>query len=136
MLDHVDAVAIGTPMPLHVPQAVKALQAGKHVLSEVTAAVSLEECWRLLDAVKASGKAYMMAENYCYTPENILVRHLVRDGVFGEVFFAEGEYIHEVRALHHNPDGTPTWRYFWQVGARGNTYITHEIGPPMQWFKA
>ncbi|MFQ3669271.1 MAG: Gfo/Idh/MocA family oxidoreductase [Fimbriimonadaceae bacterium] len=135
MLDHVDAVVIGTPMNLHVPQAVQALNAGKHVLGEVTAAVSLEECWRLLDAVQSSGKAYMMAENYCYLPENILVRHLVRDGVFGKIYFAEGEYIHEVRALHHNPDGSPTWRYFWQVGVPGNTYITHEIGPPMQWFR-
>lgn len=135
MLEHVDAVAIGTPMHLHVPQAIEALNAGKHVLSEVTAAVSLEECWRLLDAVRASGRTYMMAENYCYIPENILVRHLVRDGAFGEVYFAEGDYVHEVRALHHNQDGTPTWRYYWQVGVPGNTYITHEIGPPMQWFK-
>lgn len=136
MLDHVDAVAIGSPMQLHVPQAILALEAGKHVLSEVTAAVTIEECWRLLDAVKASGKTYMLAENYCYFEENILVRELSRLGVFGELYFGEGEYIHDVRFLHHNADGSPTWRYYWQVGVPGNTYITHELGPPMQWFKA
>jgi predicted dehydrogenase len=136
MLDHVDAVCIGSPMHLHVPQAVMALQAGKHVLSEVTAAVSLDECWRLLDAVKSSGKAYMLAENYCYFEENILIRELARQGAFGELYFAEGEYVHEVRFLHHNPDGSPSWRAHWQVGMPGNTYITHELGPPMQWFKA
>jgi len=136
MLDHVDAVAIGSPMQLHVPQAILALQAGKHVLSEVTAAVTMDECWRLLDAVKASGKTYMLAENYCYFEENILIREMVRKGTFGDIYFGEGEYIHDVRFLHHDAQGRPTWRYYWQVGNPGNTYITHELGPVMQWFKA
>lgn len=135
MLDHVDAVAIGSPMQLHVPQALLAMQAGKHVLSEVTAAVSLDECWQLRDAVLAGGKTYMLAENYCYFEENVLVRELVRQGRFGDIYFGEGEYIHEVRFLHHHADGSPTWRYYWQVGVPGNTYITHELGPVMQWFK-
>src|SRR5690242_11524482 len=52
MLEAVDIVVVATPMHLHVPQAILALQAGKHVLSEVTAAVSPAECWRLLDAVR------------------------------------------------------------------------------------
>lgn len=134
MLDAVDIVVVATPMQLHVPQSILALQAGKHVLSEVTAAVSLEECWRLLDAVKASGKTYMMAENYCYFWENVLVREMVRKGLFGELYFGEGEYVHEVRNLHHTPDGKPTWRYYWQVGTPGCTYGTHSLGPVMQWF--
>lgn len=136
MLDHVDAVAIGSPMQLHVSQAILALEAGKHVLSEVTAAVTMDECWRLLDAVRASGKTYMLAENYCYFEENVLVREMVRKGLFGEIYFAEGEYLHDVRFLHHQADGSPTWRHFWQVGVPGNTYITHELGPPMQWLRA
>lgn len=136
MLDHVDAVAIGSPMHLHVPQALIALQAGKHVLSEVTAAVTMEECWRLLDAVQASGRTYMLAENYCYFEENVLIREMVRKGLFGDIYFGEGEYVHDVRFLHHDTNGYPTWRYFWQVGAPGNTYITHELGPVMQWFNA
>ena len=136
MLENVDAVAVGTPMQYHVPHAIAALNAGKHVLSEVTAAVSLTECWQLLDAVQQSGATYMMAENYCYFEDNILVREMARKGVFGELYFGEGEYIHDVRFLHHNADGSPTWRYYWQVGQNGNTYITHELGPLMQWFTA
>lgn len=136
MLDSVDAVVVATPMQLHVPQAVLALQAGKHVLSEVTAAVSLEECWRLLDAVKASGRTYMMAENYCYMRDNVLVREMARRGLFGDVYFGEGEYLHEIRNLHHTPDGGRTWRYYWQVGINGSTYPTHSLGPVMQWFTA
>ena len=136
MLDAVDIVAIATPMPLHVPQALLALEAGKHVFSEVTAAVSLDECWRLLDAVKASGRTYMMGENYCYTRDNVLIREMVRKGLFGDVYFGEGEYLHEIRDLHHTADGKPTWRYYWQVGQRGITYGTHSLGPVMQWFTA
>lgn len=136
MLDAVDAVVIATPMQLHTPQAILALQAGKHVISEVTAAVSLEECWQLLDAVKSSGKTYMMSENYCYRKDNALVKAMAAKGMFGDVYFGEGEYLHEVRNLHHNADGSPTWRYYWQVGQNGSTYPTHSLGPVMQWFTA
>lgn len=136
MLDVVDAVVVATPMQLHAPQAILALQAGKHVLSEVTACVSLEEAWRLLDAVKASGKTYMMAENYCYMRDTVLVREMARKGLFGDVYFGEGEYLHEIRNLHHNRDNSPTWRYYWQVGVNGSTYPTHSLGPVMQWFHA
>lgn len=136
MLDHVDAVVVATPMNLHVPQSLLALQAGKHVFSEVTAAISIEECWRLLDAVRDSGKTYMLAENYCYIRDNVLVREMARKGLFGELYFGEGEYLHEVRNLHHHADGSPTWRAAWQVGVNGSTYPTHSLGPVMQWFTA
>ncbi len=130
MLDaDIDAVLVATPMPLHVPQSIAALRAGKHVLSEVTAAVTFEESWELLEAVHASGKTYMMAENYCYIRSNVLVRELVRKGLFGQVYFGEGEYIHELKALNEQ---TP-WRRVWQTGRNGNTYPTHSLGPLMQW---
>lgn len=136
MLDCVEAVVIGTPMQCHVPQAIQALDAGKHVLSEVTAAISLEECWQLKDAVTASGPTYMMAENYCYGHDPMLIQEMARSGMFGELYFGEGEYLHEVRNMHVLADGTESWRRFWQVGQRGCTYGTHSLGPVMKWFTA
>lgn len=136
MLDNVDAVVVATPMQLHVPHSLLALQAGKPVFSEVTAAISLEECWRLLDEVKRSGLLYMMSENCCYFRNNLIVLEMARRGMFGEPYFGEGEYLHEVRHLHHAPDGSPTWRYYWHAGIRGCTYPTHSLGPVMQWFQA
>lgn len=130
----IDAVVIGTPMQYHAPMALQALQAGKHVLSEVTAAVNLDELeWLCLEVTKA-GKVYMMAENYCFMPENQLVLSLVRKGYFGDVYFGEGEYIHELKGLHHVANGRTTWREWWQMGRSGNTYPTHSLGPVMQWF--
>lgn len=136
MLEHVDAVVVATPMQLHAVQSIEALAAGKHVLSEVTACVTLDECWQLLSAAQSSTAVYAMAENYCYRKEVVLVKELVRKGLFGTLYFGEGEYLHEVRNYHHNPDGSPTWRYFHQVGRRGCTYGTHALGPVMQWFLA
>lgn len=124
-----DAVILGTPMPLHVPQAIAALERGKHVLCEVPAGVSMEECRELVLACRASSAIYMMAENYTYQRPNVLVRELVRKGLFGVPYYAEGEYLHELKELNKR---TP-WRRRWQTGINGNTYPTHSLGPIMQW---
>lgn len=137
----IDAVVIATPMQLHVQQSIMALHAGKHVLSEVTAGVTMDELWWLKETVESTGQVYMMAENYCYIPQNQLILNMVRQGLFGEIYFGEGDYLHEVSHLAHryNRPGAedlagPTWRKYWQLGRRGNFYPTHSLGPLMQWF--
>jgi len=135
MLDGgIDLVVISSPMHYHARQAISALKSNIHVLSEVTAAISLDECILLLKAAKKSKAKYMMAENYCYIKENVLIKNMVRQGLFGEIYFAEGEYIHDCKDLHHDSRGKPTWRYYWQVGRNGVTYGTHSLGPVLQWF--
>jgi predicted dehydrogenase len=133
MLDEAapDAVIIGTPMPLHVEQSIAALERGIHVLSEVPAGVSVAECRRLVAACNASDAVYMMAENYTYRRANQVVREMVRAGAFGEIYYAEGEYIHELKELNEK---TP-WRRRWQTGVNGITYGTHSLGPILQWFQ-
>jgi predicted dehydrogenase len=128
----VDAVIIGTPMQFHAPQAIAALERNVHVLSEVTAAVSLDECRALVAAARRSSATYMMAENCCYMKPNVLIRELVRQGLFGEVYYAEGEYLHELKELN---EVTP-WRRRWQTGVDGITYGTHSLGPILQWLWA
>ena len=130
-----DIVCVASPMHFHVPQAVAAMDAGAHVMSEVPAAVSMDECWQLLAKVKETGLKYMMAENYCYMRHVVLVKAMVDAGLFGDVYYAEGAYIHDVRGMHHHPDGSPTWRVTWQVGRNGCTYPTHSLGPALQWLK-
>jgi len=125
-----DILVIATPMPLHAPMAVAALKAGKHVLSEVPAATDLKQCWELVEAVRSSGRTYMMAENYCYMRPNVLVRALAQAGLFGEVYFGEGEYLHELKELNE----ITRWRRVWQTGRNGCTYPTHSLGPVLQWF--
>lgn len=131
MLTHarLDAVILGTPMPFHVPQAIAALEAGIHVLSEVPAGVSISECRELVRTCRASSALYMMAENYVYTRPNILIRELVRRGLFGTPYYAEGEYLHELKGLNE----ITRWRRKWQTGINGITYGTHSLGPILQW---
>ncbi len=132
MLDQsgIDAVIIGTPMPLHVPQSIAALQRNIHVLCEVPAAVNVEECRTLVAASRQSRGVYMLAENYTYTRPNQLIRSLVERGAFGTVYYAEGEYLHELKALNE----VTRWRRHWQTGIDGITYGTHSLGPILQWF--
>lgn len=136
----IDAVVIATPMQCHVPQAIAALEAGKHVMSEVTAGVTMDELWWLTECVEKYNKVYMMAENYCYIPENQIIANMVGKGMFGEVYFGEGEYLHDIRNLTtynygDHTSGKTSWRKFWQLGKRGAFYPTHSLGPVMQWFK-
>ncbi len=130
----IDAVIIATPMQCHVPQAIAALRAGKHVMSEVTAGVTMDELWWLIENVEKSGKIYMYAENYCYMPDIQLVRNLKRKGFFGDIYYGEGEYTHDCKDLRQYGNGKVSWRHYWQFGKRGSFYPTHSLGPVMLWF--
>ena len=135
----IDAVVIATPMQCHVPQALLALEAGKHILSEVTAGVTMDELWWLIESVEKYNKIYMFAENYCYMPQNQQIRNMVSKGLFGEVYYCEGEYLHELTSMatynyQEHQSGKISWRSFWQLGKRGAFYPTHSIGPVMQWY--
>jgi predicted dehydrogenase len=131
MLDQVDldAVVIATPMPFHVPQSMAALARGLHVLCEVTAAVSIDECRALVAACRDSEAIYMLAENMNYAREVVAVRELVKRGAFGTPYYCEGGYVGDAKDLARL---TP-WRRRWQLGINGIPYITHNLGPMLQW---
>lgn len=120
-----DAVVVASPLPCHAAQAVAALQAGKHVLSEVTACSTREDAHALVRAAHASHAIYMLSENYRYLDEVELLRRMYDDGRFGEVYFGEGEYLHDCREIYYNGDGSLTWRGKGGLGV----YCTHSLGP-------
>jgi predicted dehydrogenase len=120
-------------MFLHARQAVRALEAGKHVISEVIAAHTLEDGEALIEAVEKSGLTYMMAENYCYSRSNMMVKRMAESGAFGELIHLEGGYIHDCRHLTHDPKGELTWRGELFRSYNGNGYPTHSLGPVAQW---
>ena len=133
---NIDAVLIATPMQLHAPQAIQALKAGKHVLSEVIAAVTLDECWELVETVEKTKRTYMLSENYCYTRQAMMIKNMCDQHAFGEITTVEGAYLHDCRHLMYYPDNTRTWRgtitCTAQIG-RSNSYPTHSVGPIAQW---
>ncbi|MCC6446199.1 MAG: Gfo/Idh/MocA family oxidoreductase [Armatimonadetes bacterium] len=131
MLDDpdIDAVLVASPMPLHVAHSVAALKAGKHVLSEVTAATSIEQCWELLEAVRSSGRQYMLAENYCYTCFWSVVSGMVAAGLFGTLYYGEADQIQDFKAGVPPPETGYNWRTQELAMRQGHQYITHNLGP-------
>ncbi|WP_088831558.1 Gfo/Idh/MocA family protein [Paenibacillus tyrfis] len=129
----VDAVYIASPMHLHARQSIEALLAGKHVLCEVPAAQTLEDAWELVETVERTGLHYMMAENYCFSRSALAVKSMAEQGLFGEITYMEGGYIHDCRHLVHGPDDSLTWRGELHRAFNGMNYPTHSLGPVSQW---
>jgi predicted dehydrogenase len=107
----VEAVALFTPAPEHVRHATLCLRAGKHVLSAVPAAFTLEECAQLIAEVKRSGLTYMMAETSHYQQLTISARKFYREGAFGRLYACESEYHHAGLETLFFDRGERTWRY-------------------------
>ena len=92
----VDAVAIFTQRWTHGPLVERALRAGKHVYSAVPMAVSEEEIAAIIQAVRDTGLVYMMGETSYYNPATVYARKQLADGKFGRIFYAEGDYVHDM----------------------------------------
>jgi predicted dehydrogenase len=127
MLDYgLDIVVVGTPMPLHAEQTTAALNAGCHVLQEVTLSNTIEGCRQILEAVKANPKQkFMLGENCCYWAHILTMKSMWEQGIFGKFVYGEAEYVHNIRDRFRNADGSPTWR----VARPAITYCTHSLGP-------
>ena len=85
-----DAVVLANYFHQHAPLAVKALRAGRHVLSECAACHTLAEGVELVRAVEATGRIYMFAENYPYAACNQEMRRLFQSGTMGDFLYGEG----------------------------------------------
>lgn len=129
----IDAILLATPMQVHASQSIQAMKAGKHVLCEVASAQTVEDCWELVETVEQTGGVYMLAENFCYTRRNMMIRHMAEQGAFGELTHAECGYIHDVRIATHDAQGNLKWRGEMMRDFNGNNYPTHSLGPVSQW---
>mgnify|MGYP005859845761 CR=1 FL=1 len=105
-----------------------AVQREIHVFSEVSACASLAQARELERACSASRATYMRGEYFCPMRPNMLVRAIARAGLFGQIYFAEGQYLHELK----NHSETTLWRRKWHTGVRGCTCPTHILGPVIQ----
>ena len=122
-----NAVYVATYATLHVPFVIKALEAGKHVISEIPAINSLEEAKELRRAVKKHPHLkYMSAENCNYWAFIQAWKELYDQGRLGEVVFAEGEYLHAGDYRNFKPPKNPD---HWRLHNPAIKYITHELGP-------
>ena len=81
----VEVVSVCSPPSEHVPQAVAALRAGKHVVVEKPIAATLDEIELLEREAERAGRLCMPCHNYVYDPNLVRARELAREGKFGRI---------------------------------------------------
>lgn len=125
----IDAVIMATPIDVHAETVIDALNAGKDVISEVIVATTIEDIYKIKEAIEKSGKTYIMAENYCYIRPLLIVENLIKEGKFGEIYYAESDYLKDFQEYNPNFPDIGGWRQKTYFGRRGHPYITHTLGP-------
>ena len=131
----VDLVLICTDWYSHVPLACAAMEAGLHVAVEVPAALTLEDCWRLVETSERMGRHYFPLENCCFDPFHLRTLALVAKGELGRIKHCSGGYIHDLHSLSAlGQEEIPLlgWMDEGYPFAAGNAYPTHGIGPMAQ----
>ena len=142
--EDLDGVYIATPWEWHHPMAIAAMKAGKHVGTEVPAALTVADCWDLVNTSEKTGRFCMIMENVCYRRDVMAVLNMVRKGFFGELLHCQGGYQHDLRKVKFNDGLKPygggvefgekgyseaKWRTNHSVNRNGDLYPTHGLGP-------
>jgi len=126
----IDLIYITTPWHLHTPIAVYAMEHGKHAVIEVPAALTVDECWQLVETSENTRQHCMMLENCCYDFFEMLTLNMARQGFFGDIVHGEAAYIH---TFTFDPENTTkVWRRIENINRNGNLYPTHGLGPICQ----
>lgn len=124
----VEAVYIANYATCHVPLVIKALDAGKHVISEIPTVNTLEEARMLKAAVAAHPDLkYMTGENCCYWAFIQAWKQMYRDGKLGQAVYAEAEYLHCADWRQMKPENYS--RSHWRFDHPAIKYLTHSLGP-------
>ena len=131
--DDIDLIYSVSPWTLHVPIALYAMEHGKHVVTEVPAALTVDDCWALVDTAEKTQRHCMMLENCCYDFFELDTLNMARNDVFGEIYHCECAYIHDGRSLKFDKSRNPVlWRLEYCKKHTGNLYPTHGLGPVAQ----
>lgn len=131
--EDLDLVIVTTPWYMHAEMSIYAMEHGKHVASEVPAAGTLEECFRLVETAERTRKQFMMMENYAYMEFMLLTLNMARKGFFGEI--VHGDCAYNTSKMKNNFSKSLYWDMWWlkqYASRKGNIYPTHGLGPLSQ----
>ena len=128
--DDIDLVYIATDWKRHANMMIYAMEQGKHVACEVPAAMTLEEIWAVVNTAEKTQKHCMQLENCVYDFFELTTLNMAQQGVFGEVLYAEGAYIHQLEEYWDSYESD--WRLEYNKNNRGDIYATHGMGPACQ----
>ena len=133
----IDGVIIATPWVWHTRMACAAMKAGIYAGVEVSAAITLEECWDLVNTHEETGVPCMILENVNYRRDVMAVLNMVRQNIFGELIHLECGYQHDLRNIKFQPGvefgekgvSEARWRTYHSILRNGDVYPTHGLGP-------
>lgn len=125
----IDLVLVATPWDWHAPMALYAMTHGKDVAIEVPGVVTLDDCWNIVNTSESTRKHCMMLENCCYGYNETMVLRMTHAGLFGDLVYGEGAYIHDLRGELFSNQGEGLWRRDEHTKRDGNLYPTHGLGP-------
>ena len=131
--EELDLVYTATPWEWHVPVCAAALKNGKHAATEVPAALTLDECWQLVELSEKHGRHCVMMENTNYQRPELAIFNMVRKGLLGELVHGEGGYMHDTRYLKIKDTDDGLWLGAHHATRNGNLYPTHGMGP-LAWY--
>jgi predicted dehydrogenase len=132
--DDLDAVVVGTYWQWHTPMAVCAMKNGKYAAVEVPAALSVEECWDLVNTSEETGVPCMMLENWCFRQDNLAVLNMIRQGLLGEIIHCHCAHSHDcIDHWFFDRDGNDRWPAEFLEKYNRDQYPTHSLGPVMSW---
>ena len=127
--EDLDLVFTATPWEWHAPVCLAAMRNGKHAATEVPMAVTIDECWELVETAEKTRRHCVMMENCCYDRTEMMILNMVRQGLFGELLHAECGYLHDLRALKLTDFYEGRWRIRHSIERNGDLYPTHGLGP-------
>ena len=128
--DDIDLLIIATPWEYHTEMSVFGMENGKHVACEQPMAMTLDDCWKLIEVAERTQKHCMYMENCCFNGEELWVLNMINEGVFGDINHAEGAYIHDLRKhMMHETYYEDQWRIKHHQKKNGNFYTGHGLGP-------
>lgn len=131
--DDIDLIYQVTPWRLHTPVSVYAMEQGKHAACEMPAALTIEDCWKLVETSEKTRKHFMMLENCCYDFFELMILNMVRQGFFGDVIHADASYLHDQTEIQFAKNNYPgMWLLKESQTRNGNHYPTHGLGPVCQ----
>ncbi|HTP14025.1 MAG TPA: Gfo/Idh/MocA family oxidoreductase [Bacteroidota bacterium] len=130
----IDLIFNATPWEWHVPICLEAMNTGKHAATEVPAAYTIDDCWKLVETSEKSGRHCVMMENCNYDKVEMMILNMVKQNLFGELLYAECGYLHDLREVKHDMEGEGVWRRAHSIKRNGDHYPTHGLGPIAQCF--
>jgi len=127
-----DVINICTPHGLHAEMAIKAANAGKHVLVEKPMALNVEDCHRMIDAAHKNNVKLMVVKQNRYNVPIALTKQVLDSGFMGKIFMVQCNVLWN---RHQGYYSDSNWRGSLLLeGGALHTQASHFIDLLIWWF--